>query len=92
MKVIYKGSEIPVSSVEVTEPSSSVTWRDENYVYIFLYFDNLSGVESVTAESSDTVDVYNLQGILVKHNATKEDINSLPAGLYIAGGKKVMLK
>lgn len=92
MKVIYKGSEIPVSSVEVTDPSSSVTWRDENYVYIFLYFDNLSGVESVTAESTDAVDVYNLQGILVKRNATKEDINSLPAGLYIAGGKKVMLK
>lgn len=92
MKVMYKGCEIPVSSVEVTDPSSSVTWRDENYVYIFLYFDNLSGVESVTAESTEAVDVYNLQGILVKRNATKEDINSLPAGLYIAGGKKVMLK
>ena len=35
-------------------------------------------------------DIYTLQGICLKRNATKEDIDALPSGLYIIGGKKVM--
>lgn len=38
------------------------------------------------------VDVYNLQGICVLRNATLDDINNLPAGIYIAGGKKYVVK
>lgn len=52
-----------------------------------------SGVEYVeTAEEPTTVDVYNLTGIRVLKNAPKENVNNLPAGLYIVNGKKVMVK
>lgn len=35
-------------------------------------------------------DICNAQGIVIKRNATLEDLNALPAGIYIAGGKKIV--
>ena len=37
-------------------------------------------------------DVYSLQGICIKRNATEADIDALPEGLYIIGGRKVYVK
>ncbi|MDE6286817.1 MAG: leucine-rich repeat protein [Muribaculaceae bacterium] len=36
--------------------------------------------------------VYNLQGVRLKRDATQSDIDALPAGIYIIGGKKVYVK
>lgn len=36
--------------------------------------------------------VYNMQGILIIKNATSEQINNLPAGLYIVNGQKIIRK
>lgn len=51
-------------------------------------------IDGITANaSSELVDVYNLQGILVKSNITVADaMKQLPAGLYIMGNKKVYVK
>lgn len=38
------------------------------------------------------VDVYNLMGQKVAANLLREDIETLPAGLYIIGGKKIYVK
>lgn len=46
---------------------------------------------SVTGESVPLT-VYNLQGTVVLRNATEEQIHSLPAGVYIANGKKYMVR
>lgn len=51
-----------------------------------------SGIEAINADSLINQDVYNLQGILVKAAATAEDLKALPAGLYIVGGKKVVIR
>ena len=45
------------------------------------------GVENVKADGSESTEIYNLQGIRVNG-----DVNSLPAGIYIIGGKKVYVK
>ena len=42
--------------------------------------------------STEKADVFNLQGILITKDATKEQIQSLPRGLYLIGGKKVIVK
>lgn len=50
-----------------------------------------AGIDDITDSeiiSGNTVDVYNMQGIKVLHNVRIEEIYSLPAGLYIANGKK----
>lgn len=49
---------------------------------------NLSGIAGVTADQAQPNDpVYNLQGIKV---GTREGFDSLPAGLYIMGGQKIL--
>lgn len=51
-----------------------------------------SGVDGIFAEDNETFFIYNLQGIVVKENASAQDFNSLPAGIYIANGQKVSVK
>jgi len=53
-----------------------------------------SGINTVVEDSStgSTNRVYNLQGVLIKDNATQEEIKSLPKGIYIIGGKKILIQ
>lgn len=53
-----------------------------------------SGVEDVMdTESDEIVTVYNLMGVAVKTNVRIESItDSLPAGIYIVNGRKVLIK
>lgn len=37
-------------------------------------------------------DVYNLQGVVVKRNASQEELHSLSKGIYIYNGKKILIK
>lgn len=46
-----------------------------------------AGVDSIGVEAVGS-DVYNLHGILLIKDASKEQIDELPAGFYIIGGKK----
>ena len=52
-----------------------------------------TGIESVAAETAAVVSVYNMQGVCVRAAVEAADATAdLPAGLYIVGGKKVMVK
>lgn len=52
-----------------------------------------TGIESVAAEDAAVVNVYNMQGVCVRAAVEVADATAdLPAGLYIVGGKKVMVK
>ena len=60
--------------------------------YIFTDFQT-SGVDTLSSVAvSDSCEVYNLQGIKVATLSAAEDINSLPAGIYIVGGKKIAVR
>lgn len=48
-------------------------------------------VDIPVSNESMLMDIYNLQGICVLRQATTEQINSLPSGLYICNGKKFMI-
>ena len=61
--------------------SFSVT-GDTNFI-----IDVTSGIASINADNNGEKTVYNLQGIRVNG-----DYNTLPAGLYIVNGKKVLKK
>ena len=52
-----------------------------------------TGVDKLTQStpSLPTV-IFNLQGVCLKRSATQEDINALAPGVYIIGGKKVIVK
>lgn len=49
-----------------------------------------TGVEAILGEE-DTADVYTTAGIIILRDANAESIRQLPAGLYIIGGRTVML-
>lgn len=51
-----------------------------------------SGIENIVTGENQRYDVYNLQGICIRHNASKADIQKLPAGIYIINGAKVRVK
>lgn len=51
--------------------------------------DNTTGIGNVGSGSADNETVYNLQGMRV---GAITDINNLPSGIYIIGGKKVAVK
>lgn len=55
---------------------------------------SVAGVEDVAVDKADElVDVYNLQGMLLRQGVTRVDaLNDLPAGIYIVGNKKVIVK
>lgn len=53
----------------------------------------ITGVESVSVDSNKTVNVYNINGALIMSNTTAEEaISTLAPGLYIVGGKKMIIK
>lgn len=54
----------------------------------------ISAVENITVDDSDKpVNVYNTQGQLLRQNVIRSQAtNGLPAGIYIVGGKKVVVR
>lgn len=52
-----------------------------------------AGIENVgVAVSAETFDVYSVQGTVVLRNATSEEISNLDRGIYIANGRKFVIR
>lgn len=58
--------------------------------YLFTYNNPTTGVDGVGSETS--FNVFNLQGVKVMENAKASSLKSLPEGIYIVNGKKVMVR
>jgi len=54
-------------------------------------YDLSTGIQAVVAKAGKA-DVYTIDGRLVKRGITADELQQLPRGLYIVGGKKVNLK
>lgn len=63
-------------------------------ILTFVYSAELGGVDVIDADTAETLsgNVYNIRGILIVKDATPEQIQALPAGLYIVGSTKVYIK
>ena len=53
--------------------------------------DVVTGISGALADS-DPLNVYDLQGRLVSRQATATSTEGLPKGIYIRGGRKVIVK
>ena len=58
--------------------------------FIFTVTDGQS-IES-TLNGGSTAEVYTISGILIKKNATREDLKGLKKGIYIINGKNMLVK
>lgn len=90
----------PVVSVPGSGVWSPIYIRQGNNQYVGMTvtangsvtFDNNASVDTIGADECSLVDVYNLQGVRVRLNVDPNDATSgLPAGIYIVGGRKVVV-
>lgn len=51
-----------------------------------------SSVVGLQNDDNRDFDIFNMQGIRVMHKANRQDLNNLPAGIYIVNGKKLVKK
>ena len=62
-------------------------WKD----FFFINDDvDITGIENIIATDTDDVTVYTLNGI--KQTMKKNELKSLPKGIYIINGKKILIK
>lgn len=101
---LYPGTEVRVNpgqdNVQVKADGDLIT-PDENGDCVFRVNKDMSvvmaldpnvGVEETVCPEETMRDVYNSQGMLICPAASDADVESLPAGLYIIGGRKVIKK
>ena len=68
-------------------------WDTTNFKkgYLYIRYTSATSIRTSIADA-DPKNVYDLNGRLVLRLATAADINGLPAGIYIRGGRKVVVK
>lgn len=64
-------------------------YRNECEVTVY---DFTTGINEILGDDTKQVDIFNLQGVCLKRNASAEDIRALAPGLYIIGDKKVLIR
>ena len=104
---VLSGTKVSAKAVEgytlksVTVCNEDVT-PDENGVYTFTVtnpgtlcnfdFQQGTGIDGIEGDDNTVVNVYNLQGMLVKKNITKAQAKTLSSGLYIINNTKVVIR
>ncbi|MCM1319842.1 MAG: T9SS type A sorting domain-containing protein [Muribaculaceae bacterium] len=72
--------------------SSNGTKGHYNPAYTLTYvLGNTEGISAIFGENA-ALDIYSVNGMVVKNNGNAEDFNALPAGLYIVNGQKIIKK
>ena len=51
-----------------------------------------TGIDAATTVSNKTVNVYNLNGMLIKKAVPADDLMNITKGVYIVNGKKYVVK
>lgn len=75
-------------------PEESVEkYKNSGFKYFNIHPLESASIDNIECEQvEDAGDVYNMQGIPLIYNATKDDLNQLPSGIYIFAGKKILIK
>lgn len=67
-----------------------------NHSYWGQFYDivpaKIGAVEDVEAGAEESFSVFNLQGVCLYRDATREQLDNLPAGIYIVNGKKTLIR
>lgn len=88
-------STIPAQTVKLETKTAATVWGiklKEMKVMGSEVAKTPTGVEAVELTPDTIVDVYNLQGMRVLRDAKVTDIINLPAGIYVAGGRKYIVR
>ncbi|MBR5639536.1 MAG: leucine-rich repeat protein [Muribaculaceae bacterium] len=88
----FNGNEtITINNIIAVEPNELVHEIDDIDVEV----GTTTGVKDINIDNADNgpVDVYNMNGQLIRQNVERNEATTgLPSGIYIVGGKKVIVK
>ena len=73
-------NEVTVPSIDVVNSTRQASPRKNKTI------------EQGLVSGNELVNIYNVQGMLVKENVSAKAVNELPAGMYIVNGKKVVIR
>lgn len=80
---------ISLNSIIAVEPCEDIHMIDDINVEV----SNTTGVKDINIDNNGPVDVYNMNGQLLRKQVDRNNATTgLPAGFYIVGGKKVLVK
>ena len=91
----FEGIDKETCVLQVPESSLAAYQQADQWKEFFFIEDVLTAIGGVTVDGavSATADVYSTNGMLIKRNAELKNLkHELPAGIYIIGGKKVLVK
>ncbi len=85
--------EVVSGDVLIDEVNSATTriWMHKTDVSIKAVYKKTTGIQNVSKDETEGK-IYNPQGQLLNNKATRSDLQSLPAGIYIINGQKVIVK
>lgn len=75
---------VPQASVDAYKIANE--WKD------FSYIEAATGITNNVYNKTELVDVYTIDGTKRLSKASKEEMNTLPKGVYIVNGKKLVIK
>ncbi len=76
---------VPKGSIEAYKQADQ--WKE-----FFFIEENTTGIQTMTSDKEPRSDVYSLTGAKVLDNASLQDVQSLPKGIYVIKGKKIIVK
>lgn len=82
---------VPTGRLDVYKDDTANCWSEFTSI-IEKEFEYEGGIENIVNSNDKIVNIFNLQGICVKRNATEDDVKALSPGIYIVGGKKVVVR
>ena len=89
ISVTYNGKDVTSEVKDGYFVPASINKKDVLHVK----FSGDSGVDKVCANGGNVSnDIFNLQGVCLKRNASQADIDALDPGIYIIAGKKVFVR
>ena len=90
-----KSGESTTHTVTLTPAASkSLTFipGGQQVVWIITLYPTTTGIDEIRPMTAEMTNIYSIDGRLVKKNATREDFYGLPKGVYIQGGKKMVVR
>lgn len=88
----YFKHQLKINDEEVEFEDGEHVFNVADHTNIEVKVLEFTGVENIATDANVPSDVYNLQGVRILNNATAEQIKALPAGIYVVGGQKRVIR
>ena len=87
---VYSSASLYVPSKDLSLYYSMVPWSKFFNIVGTDEFPEVDAVQEIQLDNEETYTIFNLNGVLIKKDATKQDLDELTPGIYIINGRKVV--